>query len=156
MTIKERWVSRPWWDLLTALAGLGLYLVGMVDSGFYEMCGGVAGTSGVLLGMASVVYSLFQQSSSERVRMLRIAYRDELRKNWTATLAGFVVVSAVALLAIPAWSLSQEAAKLFLGYSTALLIFRSVRMVWLLRLYLKVDSADAVPSLTLRNDIGRR
>lgn len=156
MTLKEWWTAHPKSDLGVALVGGALTFAGLDAQAFQSLAEAVTATGGVLLGMAAVVYGLFQQSTSSSVRMVRAAYRTELAANWKAIMFGFIWVCALAMAAMVVFPLAAVVAIPALGFAGTLLLARAARMATLLSLYLTIDKADSLPKLEIRPDIAKR
>lgn len=155
MTIKDKWLEHPRVDAVLGSVGLLAPLIPSSQDILLAAGGAVAATSGVLLGMASVVYGLFQQSTAPRIQTIRALYHRTLRRNWVAILIGFVASCGLSIGGIFVASCVPLASAV-VGVSAVFMLARAARMTWLLNLYLHVDEAESNLPASIRQDIASR
>lgn len=149
----DLWLDHPALGWLLGSAGAALALTKLAPTPFYALAPAVASIAGVLLGMTSVVFTLYQQSSSPGVAQAKVRYRSALQANWKAVHVGFIWACGLALGGLMTYEWKRPVALGLLGWGTALMLERSARLVRLLSLYLTIDRFEARPRLEIREDL---
>jgi len=149
MTLQRRraldwWVDHPGVDWWLVPIGLSAVLNRSSDVALVSnFAMGVATVGGVLLGMGSVVFTLYMGSTGPRFTTLRAFEGARLRATWFGVLASFMLASIASLVAlvvadVPALSLAVA------GCSAALLAIKAWRMVIILRYIMEISDREAL------------
>ncbi|WP_234317789.1 TMEM134 family protein [Streptomyces rimosus] len=116
-----------------------------------------ASISALVGGFGTAAIAQYASSHGRDMRELRRRFGGSLRKNWSSILSGMLLISAGCLLLLTIDR--TESAGFASWLAEAMLVLggaRSVRLVWLFNMLIKVSDRDALepersPALTFRN-----